>query len=559
MASRAAQRAIQKQVRWPAPLGGLNLNSSVMAMPATDAYVLDNFVIRTFGIEMRKGWRFWLDTETTGLSPPQPQWKSDGLPHGVGTLLAYNAPNAANNKLFACTEAPAGAIFDVTSAGVTPVVPALVPTSPPNVAGEWYGMMYLTPGGSFMCTVSAGAGYYVYNGTTWVEYVNGGGPTNISFPVGDTTTTKQFCNVFVWKNRLWFLKANSSRAYYLPTNQISGSVQPFDFGALMPHGGNLDVGINWTYDGGAGVDDFLVILGGNGDMLIYQGTDPAQLSSFNLRGVWYVGRLPPGRRGWSLLGGDVVFVTEYGIHGVSDYVSGRITDPQQQSSYATKINPTVARQVSDSLTLKYWFVLPYPKEEQLVLGTPFTRVESGVRISYSMSSLSRAWSTLADMDMKCGVIFNGDFYFGTKNGDVCQGFFGAYDGASVDGNLSGTEITSRSQGAFLDYGSPSVNKRMTRVKILGLANGQPSYRIVARSEYDFLTSISAPAPVAQPGSLWDAALWDLGVWSQSQQTFGGWFGVAGFGKKLSTLISIRSNGGTVITDLEATYLEGNGL
>ncbi|MFI5223346.1 MAG: hypothetical protein ACHQX3_03730, partial [Nitrospirales bacterium] len=41
------------------PNGGLNFVDGPLEFPPKDAYMLDNLVPRSFGLEIRKGWRYW--------------------------------------------------------------------------------------------------------------------------------------------------------------------------------------------------------------------------------------------------------------------------------------------------------------------------------------------------------------------------------------------------------------------------------------------------------------------------------------------------------------------
>jgi len=536
----------QKQVRFPAPVGGLNLGSAAYYIPATDAFVLDNVVLRPFGVEVRKGWRSWVPPVSSFSGP-------------VATLMSFNSSNEANDRLFACPAILTSPIYNVTTPNAAPTL-ALTPSTPSTVLGEWYSVNYRTPAGNFLCAVSAGAGYYLYSTLGgWAEVVSGSGTGKIEFPAGDTTTTKDFATCFVWKNRLWFIKKDSSVAYYLPVQSITGKVAPFDFGPLLSSGGSLAFGANWTYDGGAGLDDFLVICGTNGDMLVYQGTDPAAATTFEMRGVWFIGRIPYGRRGFAQHGGDLLVITEYGVQRVSDHVSGRIEDPVGQASLAPKFNPWLARLVSRDPLNPYWFLLNYPAEEFVYVGSPIISLTTNARISYLMNSLTTNWSSASGLDTLCAVLFQGKFIYGTRTGEVNWGFNGVRDGDNYDSTVLGNEVTAQINTGFNDFGTPTLNKTALRVRLCGITQGPFAFYARIVPEYDILESQQAPAPGVEVRSLWDVGLWDKALWSELRASFHSWFGVAGFGKKLALQLSFRSQGGTVVTDYEVTYKEGFGL
>ena len=80
----------------PAPVGGLNYRDPISAMAPTDALVLENFIPKQTGVELRKGWKY----HTEAIADP------------IRSIFTYNAPNPNDNKVFA---AAGGDIYDVTT------------------------------------------------------------------------------------------------------------------------------------------------------------------------------------------------------------------------------------------------------------------------------------------------------------------------------------------------------------------------------------------------------------------------------------------------------------
>lgn len=544
------QKATQKQVRLPAPMGGLNGAQSFLDTPITDALGLENFVIRPYGLEIRKGWKYWYDNAFGG---------------NVVTLLPYNGLLVGQSKLFAATSESGagnnGPLYDVTiSAAAVPGAKALVPSTAPDIPGQWSYVQFSTGNSSFLCAVQSGAGYYTYEPAGgWIERPTAAGAGNIQFPGGDPKTTKDFNFITVWKNRLWFIARNSTKAYYLPVGAVAGLLEVFDFGSLFPNGGFLSLILDWTYDSGKGIDDSLVIVSTQGDLIIYDGTNPAVATDFVLRGSWFIGRMPSGQRNYAQQAGDLWIITEYGVMSVSDAVSGRVTAPTQQSSAAGKYNPVLARNVTETLDQSYWFLSSVPSEEVMFLGTPYSNPIFGYRVSWIMSAFTKGWSSVANVDPLCMAVFQGSVYFGDRNGYMKQAFFGYRDGDSYNSATLGSEVTARFITGFYDFGTPTANKTPTRVRLLGVCDGVPAYRIKVKGEYDISETLSTPAPATPSGALWDSAIWDMSFWQFAQQTFKRWFGVSGFGKKLSVQLAIRGSGYTLVTDYEVTYKEGNGL
>lgn len=542
----AIRKATQQQARYPAPMAGLNYARNILSEDPQDALVLDNLIPRPFGVEIRKGWKFWVP-------------EANKFSHEVRSLMVFNSKTPGGSRLFASIAEPQGRVYNVTTPNAAPTL-SLTPSTLPVTPGEWYYTNYTTPGGNFLCMVSRGAGYYVYNSSTgWQEFVAGSGAGKIEFPAGDTTTTKDFVFCWTWKNRLWFLKSDSSTAYYLPVSSISGKVTAFDLGPQLVHGGAMNFATSWTYDSGAGLDDGLVFVSLEGDVLIYQGTDPSSAANFQLKGSWYVGRSPVGRRCFTQLGGDVLILTEYGIIKVSDMVSGRIQPSSMQDNTLVKINIRLARLITNEVGLYYWFLMPYPSEELLIVGSPYYNPNTNIRQSFIQNSVIGSWATISEMDLLCAENFQGLFVFGTRTGNVCQGFVGYHDGTSSDNTVLGSEVTGRLQTSFLDLLDNTKNKRLLRAKLYGLANGIPSYSIQFVEEYKLDTYLSTPAPITQAVPAWDSALWDNVVWNANSGSFKRWIGVSGFGKKLSMLLAIRGSGYTLLSDYEILFETGINL
>jgi hypothetical protein len=534
--------------RNPMPTGGLNFQATPMQMGPDDCYVCENLIPRGNGLEIRKGWRYWV---------PQ----ANKFAGEVRTIMSFMAQDSVDSKLFAGVGEGGGKIYDITTIGVAPTV-VLTPTSPALTAGEFYWTNFVNAFQSILCVVAAGSGYFTYDKTNgWKEILVGSGAdgNTVKFPAGDISTTRDLAFCWMWKNRLWFIKTRTAQCYYLPVGQSTGVLSMFDFGPQLIRGGPLAFASNWTYDSGQGIDDSLVLVSANGDVLLYKGTDPATATTFALSGVWFIGRVPAGRRGYCQYGGDVLMTTEYGVVRLSDLISGKLHTAEIIGSIATKVNPLIARAVTDTVMQTYWFLLPVPAEELVLLGTPYRSPGTGILQQFLMNSMSSAWASAAGLDPLCAARHSGNVVAGKADGSVVQLFFGSKDGDTTAGVGAGNDIVGRLVGAFSDYGTPNNNKRMLRTKIYGLADGNPS--LVARfmPEYRFneLLNVYSALPIAN--STWDLALWDNVLWSSGSVSFHKWLGTSAFGKKLALQLSVIGTGSTLLTDFEAAFEIGIGL
>ena len=85
-------------------------------------------------------------------------------------------------------------------------------------------------------------------------------------------------------NRLWFADRSNLAVYYLPIQQKSGTLKELPLNALFRRGGYIKAMYSWTLDGGAGMEDQLVLFSSNGEAVVYGGTDPD--SDFSLTGIF---------------------------------------------------------------------------------------------------------------------------------------------------------------------------------------------------------------------------------------------------------------------------------
>lgn len=541
-------RAVQKQVRLPTPLGGLNTADPVIATGPEYAYVLSNFLTKPYGIEVRKGYKEWLPS---GFS----------FGNQIRTLMGYSNPVAANQRLFACESNASSTVWNITTPNTAPIS-SLVPGAGADVPGEWYYVNFNTPAENFLCAILANKGYYTYSALTgWTLVADGTGAGKIEFKYnGVTYLSTQMTYVFSWKNRLWFLQKDSALLWYLPTNQITGTAAAIDLGQLLKRGGSLYMGLDWTYDSGDGLNAYLVLCSSNGDMVIYQGSDPSTAATFQLKGTWYIGRVPYGRRGFCAYGGDTLIATEYGIVSVSDMVSGRLVNLQTQSSVAPKYNPSLAVIVSDNINTPYFQLISFPTEDVVILASPAIDAETGIRFSCIMSHFGNSWSNMTQMDILTAIFAQGNFIFADRGGKVFLGFTGFRDAASYDGTTTvGAEVTGTFATSFQSYGSPNSNKRAQRIRLLGRIGGSVSFGAKLRGEYDLSSPPSVPSPASSAPSIWDVNKWNESLWQTPRASFSKWFGTAGFGKLLSLQVSIRGLGSILLTDYEVTYEEGIGL
>jgi hypothetical protein len=505
--SYAAQTA-QVQVI-PAPTGGLNYRDPIAAMSPIDALALTNFIPRQQGVELRKGWFLY----TTPLEA------------AVESVFGYKAPVNADDKRFIAAN---GNIYDVTDPGA----PVEVVTGTGSDADEWWTTQFSTPADTFLLAVSPGAGYWTYStGTGWVDRTatTTGLPTNVR-------------TVAVWKQRVWFTAEGDSNVYYLDAvDVVTGACTSFAMGSTLRNGGYCSALINWTMDAGFSIDDFLIVVGTEGDIGVWQGTDPTSPDTFSLKGVWYVGPVPRHGTFFTPFGGDVMIVSELGLVPMSKLVNGQYTEDQQIGP-ASKIQSVFAPLVRRLINEKYFDVFVVPSSDVMVIKLP---ADGGTYRQFAMNVITGAWCQFVGIPMRCAAVVGGQLLFGTSDGYVCEGLVGDKDGADVNGD-GGNYVEGDVQTSFQAFNTPAQLKKFGMVRPTFISTAAPAIKLQMNTQFQLTPVGGSPFFTKDSGAVWDEGIWNTSTWVGTN-TYQGWAGTTGLGYYGSLRMKVRGLPQTVFT------------
>jgi hypothetical protein len=309
-------------------------------------------------------------------------------------------------------------------------------------------------------------------------------------------------------------------------------------------------------DGGSGIDDFLVGISSAGDLVVWEGTDPSSAATFGLRGVWYLGTVPAGRRFATDYGGDVLVLSSLGVIPLTRLRNGGTIEIDD--AYASrKISPALGQELTDRGTDFGWDLRIHPEDKTLVIVTPDDGVTD--REQWALSLNGKGWAQHIEVPMNCVEPWKGKLYFGTEDGRVCIND-GDVDNNQLAGSSNAIEIEWSVLTAFTDLGSP-VNKSATMAKPFFITDGTtPQYAIEARYDYD-LSSIGAVPFTVQSGTvwIWGTAVWGSSIWGSGRGTAGSWKGLSGIGSSVAIALKGSSRARTTLTRIEVTYLTGGVL
>lgn len=498
----------------PVPVG-VNLVDPAGSLPAGDCLRMVNLFRSESGSQVRSGYQEWV----TGLGA-EVRW-----------IFGYEGSIPANDRLFATTSS---GIWDCTSSTSSPSLDYTFGTSS-STSGHGIAQGFTNSAGHFLVYTDEENGYvYRDEAGTWTQ------PVLTGVDSGDLVFAT------VWKKRIWFVKRDSAIAYYLPTESVTGTVNPIYFGPQFRHGGHL-VGLwSWTVDGGVGIDDYLVGISSSGDVVVFQGTDPASAETFGIKAVWYAGAVPAGRHIATTHGGDLIILSALGAFPLSKLLSG--ASIQAPDLYATrKIGTAITAIMSERRTDLGWSTQIHPEDSTLIINTP--QVSGLPREQWVLSFNAGGWTQFKGLPMTCSESYGGKLYFGTADGRVCVNT-GPVDNNKLTGSQDAIAIESSMLLGFISLGT-AARKRLLMARPHFITDGTaPQYVMEGRANYDF-TEISTVA-YTDPAqtALWDVGIWDVSEWGATQGVAGEWRGISGYGSQVSLAMKMSTKGAATLVGLD---------
>lgn len=269
----------------PAPFGGLNARDAVTAMPAQDAIRLFDWIPRGTFVE---------------TAPPVEEFYAG--PNRVFTLAPYEV--GASKKLLAAVETSAFSdSWDIVE----------VSTGTPSTlkAAQGDGIYSFTIFNSLMVLCNGVDTPQVYNGTTC---------SNIAV-TGVTASTLR--GVITFKGRCYYWQNNAQSFWSAAAGSYQGALAEFPVSTFTTLGGKVTLLCTITRDGGEGADDLFCVVMSTGEILVYQGDDPAGAFSWEMIGRFKCPR-PLGIRSAHRYGRTTLLMTEEGVIDIAAVLSGTI-------------------------------------------------------------------------------------------------------------------------------------------------------------------------------------------------------------------------------------------
>lgn len=355
-------------------------------------------------------------------------------------------------------------------------------------------------------------------------------------------STSALSQVWSFKERLFFVEGNTLSAWYLPIESIGGAATEIDLTSIFRRGGSLLFGATWSLDSGSGLDDVCIFVTTNGEIAVYEGTDPSTADTWGLTGIYDIAA-PIDKHSFFKTGGDLAVLTDDGIIPVSAALSKdraalqalAITYPITDKWKEAVARRTAAFPISATL---------WQSQAMLLCGVP------GTKIAYVANAQTGAWCRYTGWDVRCSVVSGNRLYFGTNDGEVRRAESGGSDaGASYQGIYI---------PKFTDAGVPEIKSAM-HAGLLVRASLEPMFAMRAFRDYE-IGEGPQPAQLAVEGEAsWGGGdTWGGGaVWggNVSSQTYMRWKSVRATGNTLSVGVYVTSGESTQATfEILALYM-----
>lgn len=497
----AVQPQPAKSYAFQPPVRGIVLNEPLSNAKPGGARVLENWVATATGARTRGG---CLKAATIGTAP-------------VRRLWTFKSGNA--NELFASDDEN---IFNITSVAddSTPPAPAVE-----NQSNGYYSTaQFGTAGGNYLYAVNGADDAQLYDGATWK-------PIN-TLTTPAITGVGSSSLVFVWSfaNRLFFVEKDSMNAWYLPVDSIGGAAQQFSLAGLFQEGGSLLYGGKWSMDSGDGLDDKCVFVSTEGEVAVFQGTNPSSAAEWQKVGVYKV-TAPMGPNATMQAGGDLLMGVEDGIVPISQAVN-KDAAALSLSAVSRNIEPEWKRQVPIRRSVP-WEIMKWPSNNMMVVALP-SADESIPTLAFVANLETGAWSFFTGWDIQCMAHYSGVGYFGTRNGTVHQ--------MEVTGSDDGMPFTCTYVALPDQMRTPGQYKTIESARATFSANIPFKPKISASMDFRIRLPTAPSSAADSSNDLWDQGLWDVALWDAGsvQEISTRWVSIGRSGFAVSPQVQITS-------------------
>jgi hypothetical protein len=460
---------------FPAPvLGWVSAQNQAAAKPGT-ALVLENFFPTATGIEVMGGSQTHATVSTT--DPCE-------------SLMSYIG---GASEMFGAAD---GEIYNVTTVVDPDVPPAADVTG--QTSNYYSHVNFATAGGFFLYACNDTDAPQLYDGATWQQV------TGVSVPIAITgVTTSGLSQVSVYRNRLFFVEKDTMNVWALAAAALGGAAIQISLAGVFRKGGSVLFCATWSLDSGDGLDDKFVIVSTEGEVAIYQGSDPSDPNDWSIVGV-YDCPAPMGKNAFMRAGGDLIIETEQGAIPVSQAVV-KDRAALAMASVSRNIQPDWVTDARQRKTLP-WEVAKWPSRNRAIFSVPVTSDETTTPPWCFVVNLETgAWCKRTGWNTRCLVLHDEFVYFGTNDGRVVK--------MEITGSDDGEIYTAKAAFAWDHLRSSGFEKTVTSARAQFRLATPINPQLSVSKDYgiEFPTPPNVAPTTGSPG-VWDVGLWDDARW-----------------------------------------------
>jgi hypothetical protein len=461
----------------PAPTRGIIMNENEAYTQPGAAVFCDNWKPTMKGVSLRGGCERWCV-----------------LPDAVPVVSAFEYASGNNQRMYA---GQLTKLWDVTTG-----TPVLIKSG--QTSGNYSASQLANANGDWMLVLNdAGDAPLRYNGTDWEVLIPGyvppaGKPSTITGPAGSAVVNGQnLTYVCKYRNRFFFIEANSMNAWYLGIDAVGGALNMIPLSGAASRGGKLLFCATWSIDAGNGIDDKLVFATNLGEILVFTGSNPGDAANWRQEGRYEMSP-PLGMNAHIAVGGDLLVATVDGILPTS----GAITKDRAELELAAitrNIKPMWREEVLDKRehpwTMKKW-------DEY---GGIFTTFPGGMPGKYRClvtNAATGAHTRFTGWDAMCFIRMRGDCFFGTQNGIIMQ--------MDRTGKDDGNHYVATLVGGWEMFQAPSQTLTWRQARASFTAKQGEPFQPQLSCTTDFVVVIPQPPPIGDDPGILD--LWDEGLW-----------------------------------------------
>lgn len=288
-----------------------------------------------------------------------------------------------------------------------------------------------------------------------------------------------------YRERLFFYKQGDNRLYYAAPLAYKGELVEFDITGIFNCKGNLLFVDIIGYTSGAGLESHLVCAFDSGDILVFDGTNPQDASSWRAVTAIFLGI--------NLFAQKIRF-------GTSLYCLSSNGLIDLQAAIATS-NVVAAKGLSDALNdsgIDYGQMKLYLHDKYLILAV------NNEGTDYWFNFQTGGWFKINGQVISSLVNLKGDLYFINGNGELFKAFANNCDDRIVDNELVQDQVRGVYITNWVDL-SNSNNKRADFL-VLDLYQAGGEYTVYANVSanynYDYFNKSSLPRQIARTGIDW---------------------------------------------------------